>query len=205
MKKIIQKLYLNESGSTSVLIVVMMIVLTAFGMAALTTAYAGYRLSNKSVEFSQEFYTLEGEAISIEYEILEMATDTKLELELIFEKDQELFETNYYEAMILKLKEYAKNHEGMTIESSGLITEGSIAHVNYVVSEGIEKSKSIGVKLDIQVPIVSNISTEQPLVNVINRYEWQEGVGIVNDDIFFEDLFDELDQPMQEGDNNPFE
>lgn len=57
-------------GATSVLVVVIMLVLMMFGLAALTTAVAGRRLTDKNLSMTQEYYQLEGQAVKCHAKIL---------------------------------------------------------------------------------------------------------------------------------------
>lgn len=50
----------NDSGATSILVIIFMIVLLVFGMAALTTSLASYKLANKNVSSIQGYYQVEG-------------------------------------------------------------------------------------------------------------------------------------------------
>ncbi|MCD6321710.1 MAG: hypothetical protein J7L77_01670 [Clostridiales bacterium] len=52
----------NKKGASSVLIILMMIVLIVFGLAALTTSLATMRLGDKSNDWTGEYYELEASA-----------------------------------------------------------------------------------------------------------------------------------------------
>jgi len=52
----------DNKGASSVLIILMMIVLIVFGLAALTTSMAAMRLTDKSADWTGEYYALEKEA-----------------------------------------------------------------------------------------------------------------------------------------------
>lgn len=52
----------NNRGATSVLIMVMMIILMIFGLAALTTSVASKKLAEKNAGWMKEYYALQGEA-----------------------------------------------------------------------------------------------------------------------------------------------
>lgn len=52
----------SEQGASSVLIILMMLVLIVFGLAALTTSLAAKRLGEKSVSWLMEYYSLEAKA-----------------------------------------------------------------------------------------------------------------------------------------------
>ncbi len=52
----------DNRGATSVLIMIMMIILMAFGIAALTTSVASRKLAQKNANWLAEYYALQGEA-----------------------------------------------------------------------------------------------------------------------------------------------
>ncbi len=52
----------NRNGASSVLIILMMVVLVVFGLAALTTSMAAMRLTDKTTNWTGEYYALEKEA-----------------------------------------------------------------------------------------------------------------------------------------------
>lgn len=51
---------MDDSGATSILVIIFMIVLLVFGMAALTTSLASYKLANKNVDYIYGYYQVEG-------------------------------------------------------------------------------------------------------------------------------------------------
>jgi hypothetical protein len=59
----------NKEGASSVLIILIMVVLVVFGLAALTTSLAAVRLTDKSNEWSGEYYSLEGKAGNLLFEV----------------------------------------------------------------------------------------------------------------------------------------
>jgi len=52
----------GKKGASSVLVILMMVVLALFGLSALTASLASVRLTEKSGEWSEEFYILEAKA-----------------------------------------------------------------------------------------------------------------------------------------------
>lgn len=54
----IRKLFLRKDGASSVLIILIMVVLVVFGLAALTTSMAATRLGDKSKVWTGEYYSL---------------------------------------------------------------------------------------------------------------------------------------------------
>ncbi len=55
----------NNRGATSVLIMIMMIILMVFGVAALTTSVASRKLAQKNAGWLAEYYALQGEAQAV--------------------------------------------------------------------------------------------------------------------------------------------
>ena len=53
---------INKNGASSVLVILMMVVLTLFGLSALTASMATVRLTEKSGVWTTEFYALEAQA-----------------------------------------------------------------------------------------------------------------------------------------------
>lgn len=60
--KAVQHLRRENKGATSVLIMIMMIILMVFGLAALTTSAASKKLAEKNAQWISEFYLLQGKA-----------------------------------------------------------------------------------------------------------------------------------------------
>jgi len=202
----------QNSGSTSVLIVIMMIVLMAFGMAALTTSYAGLRLAEKDVEFNKEFYEMEGEASKVKFDMIQILSQVNQELQddpTIFDIDTyyEMFTEradekimNYLEVNSNKLFEPAFEFDGFD-PFSGNIEEVRIGTLYYTVATKDDNPKYMSVKLDIYIPTMEAPIVLKQVIHTLSWYEWQDGIGEVNSDIFFEDPFEE---PIGNGDNNPF-
>ena len=62
MMRLFEKYMKNNRGATSVLIMIMMIILMIFGLAALTTSAASRKLAQKNAGWLKEYYQLHGEA-----------------------------------------------------------------------------------------------------------------------------------------------
>jgi hypothetical protein len=206
-KNMLSKLKDNH-GSTSVLIVILMIVLMAFGMAALTTSYAGFRLAQKNVEFNQQFYMLEGKATSIKFDVANMITEKRQGLlqELKIENETNINEeVDYYNSLAIavedELLEYLKANQDVLIQSSfqrdsydsssQLNQSVRLGTLNYTVSIEPVTSKQLVAKLDLYAPPKSENLSLDDLIVTYEWYEWQEGIGEVSDSIFFEDPFEE--------------
>lgn len=56
---------MNKKGASSVLVILMMVVLTLFGLSALTASLATVRLTEKAGVWTEEFYLLEAQAEAI--------------------------------------------------------------------------------------------------------------------------------------------
>ncbi|RRD96073.1 hypothetical protein EII17_00770 [Clostridiales bacterium COT073_COT-073] len=72
--RLFEKYLKNNRGATSVLIMIMMIILMIFGLAALTTSVASKKLAQKNASWLKEYYALNGEAIKA-YAYLEDTLD----------------------------------------------------------------------------------------------------------------------------------
>lgn len=213
MKK--NKCLSNQKGSTSVLIIILMIVLMAFGMAALTTSYAGYRLASKNVEFNRKSYELEASALQTKYDILKLIVTTSEDMKQ--EKEDNSNSEIYYEMLFdelnIRLIDYIESHQDQISESayerdefsqqikgSGKIRLGTF---KYTVSSQDEEAKHLSVKLDLFEPTSEEVPSLDTLVTTLEWYEWQEGIGEVNEDIFFDDPFEEND--FESFDEDPIE
>lgn len=204
----------QDSGSTSVLIVIMMIVLMAFGMAALTTSYAGFKLAQKNVEFNKEFYEIEGQASRIKFDMVQILSLVNQELQdnpNIFDVDTyyELFTQSANEKII----KYLNEHSDVLLEPAfefdefdPLMESGEdvrIGTLYYTVTSSDENPKHISVKLDIYVPTIEETLVLDQVIHTLSWYEWQDGIGEVTNDIFFEDPFEEPEGDTN-GETNPF-
>jgi Tfp pilus assembly protein PilX len=58
----VKKVLACKKGASSVLVILMLLVLVVFGIAALTTALSGLRLGQKVSAWSESYYHAEGEA-----------------------------------------------------------------------------------------------------------------------------------------------
>lgn len=67
--KHIRMLLKSNRGATSVLIMVMMIILMVFGLAALTTSAVSKKLAQKNANWLEEYYLLQGKAEKLMAEI----------------------------------------------------------------------------------------------------------------------------------------
>jgi hypothetical protein len=56
------KVLKNQRGSTSVLVIILMVVLIVFGLAIFTTSLSSVRLANKKTQWTQSYYALEKES-----------------------------------------------------------------------------------------------------------------------------------------------
>jgi len=188
----------NQQGSTSVLMIVLMIVLTAFGLAALTTAYAGFRLSQRSNEYTKEYYILEGQAVKVEYDIYQIMLDsyesTAYPKEGVLGQGFDMFHSqvelamNNYVLEAGQLIDVYFEKDFPEFDSDGNSRVGTL---HYTVTSGGENPRNISVGLDLMVPKDLDDFALEQLLLVDYWYQWQEGVGQVNKDIFFDDPFDD--------------
>ena len=192
----------------------MMIVLMAFGMAALTTSYAGFKLAENNVEFNKEYYNIEGEATKVKFDMIEMLSQVDQELQNnpnIFDED------TYYELYMQsaddKITNYLDQNSGSLLQSafeidrydpfSENMDEVRLGTLYYTVASKEDNPKKISVKLDIYVPRIEETIIQDQVIHTLSWYEWQDGIGEVNNDILFEDPFEEPGKDSN-GDNNPF-
>lgn len=161
----------NSRGSTSVLIIVMMIALIAFGMAALTTAAAGLKLSRNSADFHKDFYALEGEAHAMAFDLLAMAHETA--------------EAGgpFGSGMAARLAGSGKEGSAFNLLE---IREDAVL-VGWQVSELSNRPKVLHAKVLVQQPRPG--ATLRDILHVVDWYETQEGIGEIRDTIEFEDPF----------------
>ena len=182
----------DQRGSTSVLIVVMMIVLLAFGMAALTTSLASYKLSQKNTEFSIRYYLLEEEATRIRYELIALIDDG---MRMVgYEPTEKQVGIIRKEAAMMiyeDLLEYASLHEGMSIEKGFDRFEefedsnkSEIAKISYHVVLEEEQGKNLDIKLSLALPEGTKTILAEQIVQVENWSQWQEGMGEIEETLF---------------------
>lgn len=69
MKSLPLKSTSKQSGATSILVIVMMVVLIVLGLAILTTSLSGVRLAQKKQSWLISYYTLEKEAAYARHEL----------------------------------------------------------------------------------------------------------------------------------------
>lgn len=192
--------YINsESGSTSVLIVILMIVLMAFGMAALTTSYASYKMATRNSAFGDEYNQMENQAVQVEYDILQIIENISLQIKT----DSEVLDKNTYNEYMsvygsTAILDYLRTTEvelvGAAFEQDeiGTIIDSKmrIGTMRYTISmEGV-RPKNLTVKLNVFAPPLLGYTSYKEFIEVVEWFEWQESP--MNDmEIEFDDLFDE--------------
>jgi len=191
----------NEHGSTSVLIVVMMIVLMAFGMAALTTSYASYRMAMKNSMFGDEYNQLDSMATQVEYDILVLMETLSLQIR---QQSATLDKKEYHDFMNKKGSEailsYVQRGQNILVDAayeqddinSDASNLGSIGTLRYTISLEGEQPKNLTVKLNIFAPPLLGYTSYKDFIEVVEWYEWQDGIE-GSGEIFFDDLFEEGD------------
>ncbi len=204
----------NEQGSTSVLIILLMIVLMAFGVAALTTAHAGYRLAHRNSEFTVDYYEVEGDAVQIQYDIYQILMNVKYDIE----ENETVFDYDTYTEMYHEKTEEAINQYIIETEKilqpafekdgfAGLVDEPTrIGTFHYTIKAKENNAKNISVVMDLYMSDSDKYSIMEDVIKVISWYEWQEGVGEIEEELFFEDPFEDADfqDQSEDGDNDPF-
>ena len=101
----IKYLPFNKKGASSVLVILMMVVLIVFGLAALTTSMAAMRLGDKSNDWTGEYYELEAKAEEFLFEIdgllvqAELDAISYIEEGLYLNNEKTLFPDNIQETI----------------------------------------------------------------------------------------------------------
>lgn len=212
----------NQQGSTSVLIILLMIVLMAFGVAALTTAYAGLRLTQRNSVFVQDDYELEGKAVAIQYDLLTLLDEHRLETLNAVGAEDPMFYDYLYSEILNDIYTYAEKSSQLEMVGfeedlflSNLSGGERIGTFHYQVASDVKEDKLFKVELDVHLPDADgNLGLGDLLV--VNRWQLSTGsVGEVDEDIFFEDPFgnpfededDFFEEDMEDNldeDNDPF-
>ena len=58
----VKRVLTSQKGASSVLVILLLLALVVFGVAALTTALSGLRLGQKVSDWNESYYRLEGQA-----------------------------------------------------------------------------------------------------------------------------------------------
>ena len=94
----------NEKGASSIIVILLMIVLIVLGLAAFSASYSNYRLGQKTVTWSEEYYLLEKQAeeklFIIDRALIDSFNETKNEFDYfstLFEKLNENNINPYYD------------------------------------------------------------------------------------------------------------
>ncbi|MFO7637162.1 MAG: hypothetical protein R6W96_07620 [Clostridia bacterium] len=72
----------NQKGATSVIVILIMLVLLVFGLAAFSASYSNYTLGQRSVRWSAEFYALEDKAEETLHVIDKILVESRAEASL---------------------------------------------------------------------------------------------------------------------------
>lgn len=218
----------DETGSSSILVIILMVVLMVFGLAVLTTSLSNLRLAEKKRDWLQDYYNVEAE---VEYELALIDGLLKqVEVEALVYMDTKQYVDDYMiddmldEEMTANLYKivYLDTATEVLLEHIAGDTSASLT-VNDVdideIFEGkdlnpslltfdktlanAEYPKHITVTLEIQAPNSSNISLDGSMLQhfSIHRYtQWQ-------DPFEYEDGLD-FDDPFEgesgTEDSNPF-
>ncbi len=186
----------NQKGSTSVLIILLMIVLMAFGVAALTTAYAGLRLTQRNSAFVQDDYDLEGKAETIKYDLLKLLDEHRLETIKAVGLDDPLFYDYLYTEIINDIYGFAEKSNELEMVGfeedlflSDLFGGERIGTFHYQVASDMKEDKLFKVELDVYLPDGEGKLGPKDLL-VVNRWQMStDSLGEVGEDIFYEDPF----------------
>ncbi|MBN2221419.1 MAG: hypothetical protein JW708_04370, partial [Vallitaleaceae bacterium] len=171
---------------------VMMIVLLAFGMAALTTSLASYKLSQKNAEFSVRYYVLEEEATRIRYELIRLIDEGMKQVGYEpTEKQEGIIRKEAAMKIYEDLLEYASLHEGMSVEKGFEHFEefedrnkSEIAKISYRVVLEEDLGRNLDIKLSLALPEETKTILAEQIVQVENWSQWQEGMGEIEETLF---------------------
>jgi len=100
------KILKNNDGSTSVLIIMLLVVLMMFGVAILTTTLSNESLSNKKVEWLQDYYRLESK---VAFELAAIDTQVQLLKEKLYDQNLEAYATVYQQDLESEIKDLIKD------------------------------------------------------------------------------------------------
>lgn len=197
--KLDNKCIKDNSGSTSVLIVILMLVLMAFGMAALTTSYASYKMSLRNSEFGNAYNQMEYNAVKVEYEILSMVETISTQIK----KDSKSLDKNTYNAYMstngsTAILNYLRNTDTKLVNAAyeqddiNVTVDGKkrIGTLRYTISVDDTHPINLTVKLNIYAPPLLGYDSYKEFIEVVEWYEWQESTMQIEENQF-DDLFDE--------------
>lgn len=227
----IKNLIRSENGSSSILVIILMVVMMVFGLAVLTTSLSNLRLAEKKQAWETDYYTLEGavmeeiatidqlllkaEAEALSYiESTSYVSDYPADNEHVQEIASAVFKLTYMDSLQKLISQHIKGEKtsalylnNYNLESilDGKIIQPSILEFDTSLPEG-NYPKHITVQLSLLAP---NSDNQQDNYTLLNRYtitkfvEWQDAFEY-DDAIDFEDLFDELDESIDENNGDFF-
>ncbi len=143
----------SKKGSTSILIVVMMVVLTVLGLAIMTTALSNKRLSDKKMEWKTDYYALESSANRIISQIM-------LEIDAINQK--KITEAKGFANIGQILSEVASAY---SISDFG---DAKVAQIDMTLS-----APSADKNLDIRLQVFGTAKTEKLKLKILEYRQWQ--------------------------------
>lgn len=182
----------KEQGATSIFVMILMVVLIVFGLAALTTSLASLKLSNKNSLWTKEYYLLESKAEEYVAKIDQrLIKAEKVARDVATAKDQ--FNNEYYNNVLTNIQKLAEevNDIEVYIEDAHFeewIAEGSKSiNLSFIVKESKEAyPKNITVDMEILLPDYDVLTNMNQSRFKINRWqEWQNAFEY-DQDINFE-------------------
>ena len=207
------KLLSNEQGSTSVLIIVLMIVLMAFGVAALTTAHAGLRLTERNAGFTRDDYALEAKANTVKYDLLTLISDARDEALQATGGDENSYYVEVYHLLLDEIYLFAGESTGLEMAAfeedlflGDLIGGERIGTFHYHAVSDLKEDKLYLVELDVFLPDYEGTMKSDDIL-VTKRWQLSVGsVGEAEEDLFFEDPFEDPfeDENLSDDDSDPF-
>lgn len=157
----------QEEGATSIFVIILMVVLIVFGLAALTTSLASLKLSNKNTLWIKEYYALEGEAERLLSVIDDALIDATDKAKSTSDGNREQYLDIYNEKVWSSLFELSETYPEIQI-----FTEQN--YVTYTVKEKKDAyPKNITVVLNILEPPTDNPEKNHQRFAILQWKEWQ--------------------------------
>ena len=188
----------NDRGSSSILVIILMVVLMIFGISILTTSLSNMRLSEKKKSWISEYYQLEAlseERIArIDSMLIKANNNARQNMhsssndltKVLSDKNNqnELFMQYYCEELLTILDSSIKDNHFKLIDSS-LLTDNNKATIKTtplllefdVEMKDVEVPKYITVIIRILPPETNNLTDNYEIINryeIESYYEWQE-------------------------------
>lgn len=218
----------NEKGSSSILVIILMVVLMVFGLAVLTTSLSNMRLSQKKHAWLNDYYLTEAKAetsiatidhllLSTEAEALAYITeelymdDYMIDMPLMGDEKTRMLGLIYHDMMIEALLEHIDGDSSASLIVNDYDVDAIISGIDVIKSEltydisleGEAYPKHITITLEF-LSHSPDTTTDNQLTtryNIANYFEWQEPFEY-EEGVEFDDPFEEDSNNITD---NPFE